>query len=200
MKKLVFLLLILGMSFTLDLSAQGYDPLGGYGENVNEHCGPVYGGPQEDECTSDFSLYVYYPLYVECTCEARICLGWFTPGETYNLPVDEQSIAERAFSWVVYGELNYWVAVHGDITETDREVTLSDFVWETKPPPLVWNFVPEGNPVTGELFKDFMLDGFGISGVLGYRYFRAYCNTVTVGPGAHGFYDFTGTLEAHYNF
>jgi hypothetical protein len=198
MKKLFAFAFALTLIFSIRAFAQSTGNIPGYEENFNDVCGPVYGGPNEDECTAEFELYVYYPLYVDCVCEGIICLGWFTPDQTYDITT--APIEERSCEFVAYGEDDLWVAFHGSWVYVDGDVTLADIQWEeTATGP--WSLIASNNPATGEFFQDFALTGTGTNGPgWGYRYFRTGPETVIVGPSAHGDYFFSATLEGHYNF
>jgi hypothetical protein len=198
MKKILTITTICFLVFTGNIFAT--PNLGGYEENMNRVCGPVYGGPNEDECTSDFELYVYNPLYVECLCEDVICIGWFTPGQTYFLPTGEQDILDRSCEFLVYGEYNLWIALTGTFFGSTPEVEMSDIQWE-KNELNTWQTMFNLNTATGFFQSDDQLSEAGLQGPgWGQKIYRVYANTIDIDASAHGYYTFSATLEAHYNF
>lgn len=183
----VFILLV-----SLDLDAQypeemnqvnrGYDPTIG---------NPVFESPFMDQ--GNFGMPSCYDLSLDCNCQP-ICLGWFTPGETFVLTGSEE---ERSCVFVVKGEKNQWTCFTGTFNNRDRDVKLKNIRWEVKNNN-VWEIV-QGTDGT-DFSAGYRLNDRGYDSRYGYKYFRVYPKKVQVYSNAKGWYRFSAVLRASYNF
>lgn len=201
MKKALALAIVIALSISINLSAKVNVPELGNRTNYNETCGPVWDAPDPVSCEMNFETYVYHPLDINCWCRFALCLGWFYPGQTYDVSSLEAQFSPTGIGWDLWGEKDYWVEVIGNFqTESpDHNVKLSNIHWQYYATAEPW--IDILSDVNGDFDKDFKLMGTHPSGpTWGALHFRVWVGTVTTLAGAHGFYFFTNSLWAQYNF